>query len=124
MKYTYYEEGKPQVFTEEELRNYFSTNKGLEEQKALGTTYEDWLQECIHMQILIPEREITKEQAQGFYNDLIGTVYGDSTKVCGGVMPVELIADRMGISFEKANDFCNAMIKYGITERQGGMIVV
>lgn len=68
--------------------------------------------------------EITKEQAQGFYNDLIGTVYGDSTKVCGGVMPVELIADRMGISFEKANDFCNAMIKYGITERQGGMIVV
>lgn len=124
MKYTYYEEGKPQTFTEEELRTYFKTNEGLSEQKALGTTYEDWLQECIHMQILIPETEITREQATAFYNDLCSTVYGDSNKVCGGVMSVELIANRMGISFEKANDFCDAMIKYRITEKQGGMIVV
>lgn len=68
--------------------------------------------------------EITKGNAHEFYRDLCGTVYGDSNKVCQGVMSVGLIADRMKISIEKANDFCDAMIKYGITERQNGMIVV
>lgn len=67
---------------------------------------------------------ITKEMATEFYRDLCRTVYGDSTKNSGGVMSEELIADHMKISIEKANDFCAAMIKYGITERQGGMIVV
>jgi len=68
--------------------------------------------------------EITKEMATEFYRDLCGTVYGDPNKNSGGVMSIGLIADHMKISIEKANDFCNAMIKYGITERQGGMIVV
>lgn len=68
--------------------------------------------------------EITKGNAEEFYKNLCETVYGDSNKVCQGVMSIGLIADRMKISVEKANMFCNAMIKYGITERQGGMIVV
>ena len=68
--------------------------------------------------------EITKENAKEFYRDLCGTVYGNANKNCHGIMSVGLIADRMKISIEKANMFCNAMIKYGITERQGGMIVV
>lgn len=68
--------------------------------------------------------EITKENAQEFYRGLCETVYGDSNKVCQGVMSIGLIADRMEISIEKANMFCNAMIKYGITEKQNGMIVV
>lgn len=68
--------------------------------------------------------EITKEMATEFYRDLCGTVYGDPNKNSGGVMSIGLIADHMQISVEKANDFCNAMIKYDITERQGGMIVV
>lgn len=68
--------------------------------------------------------KITKERAKEFYRDLCGTVYGDSAKNSQGVMSVGLIADHMKISIEKANEFCNAMIKYGITERQSGMIVV
>ena len=67
---------------------------------------------------------ITKGMAKEFYRDLCGTVYGNANKTSQGVMSVGLIADHMKISVEKANDFCNAMIKYGITERQNGMIVV
>lgn len=67
---------------------------------------------------------ITKEMAKEFYRDLCGTVYGDCTKNSGGVMSESLIAEHMGISVGDAANFCNAMIKFGITERQGGMIVV
>jgi len=74
------------------------------------------------MRTLTPE--ITKSQATEFYRDLCGTVYGNVKKNSQGVMSVGLIADHMKISIEKANDFCNAMIKYGITERQNGMVVV
>ena len=68
--------------------------------------------------------KITKGMAQEFYRDLCGTVYGDSSKNSQGIMSVGLIADHMRISIEKANAFCNAMINYGITERQGGKVVV
>ena len=68
--------------------------------------------------------EITKEMAKEFYRDLCGTVYGNADKNSQGVMSIGLIADHMLISVEKATLFCDAMIKYGVTERQGGMIVV
>ena len=68
--------------------------------------------------------KITKPQAQEFYRDLCGTVYGDANKNSQGIMNIPGIAYNMGISLEKAEEFCNAMIKFGITERQGGMIVV
>ena len=67
---------------------------------------------------------ITKGQAKEFYRDLCGTVYGNAEKNSQGIMSIGLIADHMKISIEKANAFCNAMIKYGITERANGMIVV
>ena len=70
------------------------------------------------------EEKVTFSQAKEFYRDLCGTVYGDSGKNCVGIMSVELIADYMKISVEKATEFCNAMIKYGITEKSCGMIVV
>lgn len=67
---------------------------------------------------------ISERKAKDFYRDLCGIMYGDCNKTCQGVMSAGLIAQRMKISNGKANAFCNAMIKYGITERQGGMIVV
>ena len=67
---------------------------------------------------------ITKVQAKAFYKDLCGTVYGDPDKNSQGRMPIELIADHMKTSVEVASEFCNAMVKHGITERSGGMIVV
>lgn len=70
------------------------------------------------------KREITKSMAKEFYRDLCGTAYGNANKTCQGIMSVALIAELMKISMELANEFCTAMIKYGITERQGGGIVV
>lgn len=67
---------------------------------------------------------ITESQAKEFYRDLCGTVYGDSSKNSQGIMNIPMIAQHMGISTDKAEEFCNAMIKYGVTERQNGMIVV
>lgn len=67
---------------------------------------------------------ITKPQAQEFYRDLCGTVYGNANKNCQGIMNIPMIAQHMGISNERAEEYCNAMIKYGITEKQSGMIVV
>ena len=51
-------------------------------------------------------------------------MYGDANKNCDGIMSIALIADHMRINIEKADAFCNAMIKYGITERSNGMIIV
>ena len=67
---------------------------------------------------------ITKQQAQEFYRDLCGTVYGNPNKNCQGIMNVLMIAYQMDISIERAEEYCNAMLRYGVTERQGGMIVV
>lgn len=68
--------------------------------------------------------EITKQQAKEFYRDLCGTVYGNANKTQQGIMSIGLIADHMRISVEHTNAFCNAMIKFGITERSNGMIIV
>ena len=73
---------------------------------------------------VLRENKITESQAKAFYRNLCGTVYGNSNKNCCGIMPVSLVADHMNISFEKANQFCDAMIKYGITERADGMIII
>ena len=67
---------------------------------------------------------ITEDMAKEFYRDLCGTVYGDANKNSCGVMPVELIAEHMHMSTKRATEFCVAMILYGVTERQNGMIVV
>ena len=67
---------------------------------------------------------ITESQAKEFYRDLCGTVYGNANKNCQGIMSIERIADHMEIHIEKAKHFCDAMIKYGITERTNGMIIV
>lgn len=74
----------------------------------------------------VKEREIilSKEEANNFYKDLCGTFNHDSTKTCQGIASISLIAERMEISEDRTMEFCNAMLKYGITERQGGGIVI
>ena len=67
---------------------------------------------------------ITKQQAENFYKYLCGTVYGNPNKNSQGIMNIPMIAQHMEISTEQAEEYCNAMIKYGVTERQSGMIVV
>ena len=79
----------------------------------------------------LPERKnlpgdllYTEEQAKEFYHKLREKVYGDASIHCQGIMSIELIADHMKISVERATEFCDAMLLYGITERSNGMIVV
>lgn len=62
--------------------------------------------------------------AKEFYRDLCGTVYGDCNKNSQGIMSAEHIADLMGESLERTEDFLWACARYGITERQGGAWVV
>ena len=73
---------------------------------------------------ILREGKVTKQQAKEFYKKLCDTVYGNENQNCCGIMPIVLIAEHMNISIEKANIFCNAMVKYRITERTNGMIIV
>lgn len=67
---------------------------------------------------------VSESQSKEFYRDLCGIVYGDCNKNSQGIMSVEMIADYMEISIERANDFLWSCARYGITERQGGAWVV
>ena len=72
----------------------------------------------------IKSTKITKKQAQEFYRDLCGTYNGNSNKNCQGVASIDHIAETMQIDTWKATLFCDALIQYGITERQDGKIVI
>lgn len=79
---------------------------------------------CSYQGCASHEEQITQAQAREFYRDLCGTVYGNANKTSQGIMPVTLIAKHMNITLAKAAEFCDAMIMYGITERQNGMVVI
>ena len=67
---------------------------------------------------------IGKEKALKFYRSLCKTAYGNKNKNSQGIMSVTGIADLMEIPVEEAENCCNAMLRFGITEKQGGMIVI
>ena len=70
-------------------------------------------------------KEITKAQANEFMHDLRGTMYADFTGN-GENRTVSLItiATVMEITVKKAYEFCEAMVRYGITQKVCGMYVV
>ena len=91
------------------------------------TDYEEYLYSIDNLKACVDcwnniKANITERQAHEFYRDLCGAVNGDKT--CQGILSVEAIAERMEISVSKANAYCQAMFKYGITEKQGGGVVV
>lgn len=70
-------------------------------------------------------KDITDTKAEGFWKDLIGTLWGNpETKTTHGIMSSGLIADHMGISYHTAECFLRACRRIGVTERQGGAWVV
>ena len=70
-------------------------------------------------------REIDKEKAKAFWNDFKGIMYhGDLNHGTSGIVSEEFVADRMGISVEKATEFLWAAVKYELTDRQGGGFVI
>ena len=70
------------------------------------------------------QTNITQNQAKEFYRDLCGTYNGNANKTCQGIASVTHIAETMQITGNQAEAYCNAMIRYGITERQNGKIVI
>lgn len=67
---------------------------------------------------------ITKEMATEFYRDLCGVYNGNANKTCQGIANAAHIAETMNISPNMVDEFCAAMVQYGITERQGGGYVI
>ena len=67
---------------------------------------------------------ITKEMANEFYRDLCGVYNGNKNKTCQGIASPEHIAEAMNVSLGMVDEFCIAMVQYGITERQGGGYVI
>lgn len=67
---------------------------------------------------------VSKVQAQEFYRNLCIKYNGKENCTCRGIADVGHIAKSMHISYEESEKLCNAMIKYGVTERQGGGIVI
>lgn len=66
----------------------------------------------------------TIKAAREFYRDLCGVYNGNANKTCQGIASVEHIAEAMGVSVSETQEFCDAMVYYGITERQGGGYVI
>ena len=97
-----------------ETGGFYTYNLSKEEKRKVGKI----------LKATLKEGKITKQQAKNFYKDLCGTVYGNENQNCCGIMPVALIADHMNVSIEKANLYCNAMVRHGITGRANGMIIV
>lgn len=62
--------------------------------------------------------------AKEFYRDLCGTYNGNVSKTCQGIASVEHIAKIMGMPVSETQEFCDAMVAYGITEKQGGGYII
>ena len=57
-------------------------------------------------------------------HELRRIVYGDPFKANGGIMSRDLIAYHLGLSDNEADEYISDWLYFGITERQGGGIVV
>ena len=69
--------------------------------------------------------EITKGQATEFMRDLRGSMYASYNGTSENkTVSVMTIARVMETTIKKANEFCEAMVRYGITQKVGGMYVV
>lgn len=70
--YTYYEEGREQVFTESELQKLWDSKID----HSNFSDYEEWKNEMIRMQIIIPKVDVNanvieKVKEEYFENDII-----------------------------------------------------
>ena len=66
---------------------------------------------------------ITEKMARNFWSDLMGTLRFN-TEGTHGVMSSAHIAQKMGITEEKAEAFMWACVKFRFSDRANGMFVV
>lgn len=59
-----------------------------------------------------------------FIRDLRGTIFGNCNRASGRVVNTITIADKMGITVDKANRYMWFAEKYGLTTRKCGGYVI
>ena len=67
---------------------------------------------------------ITKDQAKEIYRDLKGSVWGDCNHPNDVSLTIKGIMHFLKVDEKRANAIEDAIIHYGISERQGGGLVV
>lgn len=78
-----------------------------------------------HFYHIIEHPGITFEQAKAFYKDVLGSFgFDQESTTTHGIVYHEAIAERLSIPMCKAKPFINACYHYGITEKQGGGMVI
>lgn len=66
---------------------------------------------------------ISYNMAKEFIRDLKGTLRVDKTGL-PLILPVGYIADRMSLPLDKAKEYCNAAIKYGLATKTEKMFTL
>ena len=66
----------------------------------------------------------TKDKAQDFYKMLCFVYNRNENNTQQGIATAEHIAEHLKLDLEVVTKLCNAMVEYGITERQGDSYVI
>lgn len=66
----------------------------------------------------------TETKAKEFYETLCFMYNGNENRTCQGIATAEHIAEKLRLDLSTTRELCNAMVFYGITERQGGGFVI
>ena len=65
-----------------------------------------------------------RESLISIYKNLCFIFNGNATKTCQCVISPENMADQFRIDVDEAERVLNEMVKFGITEKQGGRYVI
>lgn len=66
----------------------------------------------------------TEMEAREFYKTLCFMYNRNENCTCQGIASAEHIAEKLKLDLSATRELCNAMVFYGITERQGGGFVI
>ena len=67
---------------------------------------------------------ISAEKAKEYYKTLCFMYNDDENNTCQGIVTAENLAEKLHIDITATRELLNAMVYYGITERQGGGYVI
>lgn len=68
--------------------------------------------------------ERVKEALKMFYRELCLKYNGDENKTSQGIASADHIAETLNMNVSDVEQIMNQLVKYGITERQGGAYVI
>lgn len=68
--------------------------------------------------------KISADKAKEFYKILCFMYNRNENYTCQGIATAEHIAEYLKLDLNITREICNAMVYYGITERQGGAYII